>query len=290
MSMKRLLLLLALCACLSACSFGAAAPEAASESHAASEPDAMPRTVLQEDENCFFSVDRISGDNEGGYFLWVTCENRTSKTLMFTWGDTTINGYVTDPYWTVQAAPGECLSSKINFSGRVLQRCAITSVDEIVFRLRVYDAADHKAGYLVDKSCSLYPSGLDAHTVVYPPRPVTEGEQIFADNASCLFVIQRSYLDPTWGYVVDCYMENRANHALLFSWDDTQVNGESMDPLWGVEIPPGKRACSSVIFLAFMLEECGVHTVREIDFTLHIFNSDDWSEPAAVKEQFFYKP
>ncbi len=246
--------------------------------------------VIVDNESCVFTVNKINSDGFWGFTLNVLCENKTDKTLMFSWDKVSVNGYMIDPFWSTEVAAGKKANSEISFYDSDMEKANITSVDEIIFSLRVYDSDDWSAGNLVDGQYSLYPTGLSADAVVYAERTSVTGEQVFVDNEYCTFIIERADPEALWGYTLNCYLENKTDKTLMFSWRDVSLNGFMMDPFWSKEVAPGKRALTDISFSSSDFESNGIAEVSEIEFNLNIYDSNDWTAEAILDKVFVYNP
>jgi hypothetical protein len=246
--------------------------------------------TIVDDENVTFTITSIEESGFWGFSLKVYCENKTDKDLMFSWDKVSVNGYMIDPFWASEIAAGRRSNTEISFFDNALERCNITSVDEIVFTLKAYDSNDWLADRLVNEEFIIYPTGLDANSVVYSERQPTTTEQIIVDNESCIFIIESEETDSIWGYTLNCYIENKTSEPLMFSWDNVSVNGFMIDPFWSNSVQPGKRSYSDISFLSSRFEENSISVVEEIEFELRIYNSDDWTAPKIVEEKFTYAP
>ena len=67
---------------------------------------------------------------------------------MFSWDDTSVNGFMIDPFWAKSIPAGKAAYGSINFSDSKFEENGIKDVKEIEFRLRVsndenFSAKDH---------------------------------------------------------------------------------------------------------------------------------------------------
>lgn len=247
-------------------------------------------SVIIDNGDCAFTVTKIEANGFWGFTLNVLCENKTDKTLMFSWNDVSVNGYMIDPFWSKEVAAGKKANAEISFFDTQLEQCNITSVDEIVFTLSVYDSDNWSADHLVEDEYIIYPTGLDASAVVYPVRAANAGEQVIIDNESCTFIIEGSEIDSIWGYTLNCYLENKTSYPLAFSWNDVSVNGYMVDPFWAKEVAAGKRAFSGISFSDSNFETNGITKVENIEFELRVYNADEWSAPDIYNAVSTYTP
>ena len=247
--------------------------------------------VIVDDENCTFKITRAEVDKIWGFTLKAYCENKTSdKTLMFSIDDVSVNGYMVDPFWAEEVAPGKKSNDDITFSSTSFKDNGITTADEITFILRVYDSNDWGADDYIRDTFTIYPTGLDSNTVVYPERRSTASEQVIIDNETICFVILDQEDDNIWGYTLNCYLENKTDKTLMFTWDDVSVNGFMLDPFWARSVAPGMRSYSGISFSSSGFEENGITDVEEIEYTMRVYDSNDWLGEDVFKDTLTYKP
>lgn len=248
----------------------------------------LPETIIVDNDSCAFIVTEVVPDGTWGFTVKVRLENRTDKNLMFSLENVSIVGYMIDPFWAEEVAPGKKAISEISFSNTELKNCGITSVDEIMFDLRVYDYEDWSADDIVEDTFAIYPTGLNAETVVYPERLSVDGEIIILDNEICIFIVQGVNPEDLWGYALNCYIENKSDHDMMFSWDDVSVNGFMCDPYWAKTVAGEKRVYTDISFFSSDLELCGIDTVTDIEFVLRV--TDEKTYNTVFEEMFTYTP
>ena len=233
--------------------------------------------VIVDDENCTFKIVKAENDDIWGFTLKAFCENKTpDKNLMFSIDDVSVNGYMSDPVWATQVAAGKKANEEITFLTSSFETIGITTADEITFTLNVSDYDDWMADNLVADTFTIYPTGLTKDQIVVPERKTTAGEETILDDGNASFIILETDKDNIWGYTVLCYLENKTDKSLMFSWDDVSVNGFMIDPLWASEVAPGMRSYAEISFFDSYFEDNGITDVEEIEFLLRISDADDW--------------
>ena len=86
--------------------------------------------VIVDDENCTFTITKAEDDKIWGFTLKVFCENKTEdKTLMFAIGNASVNGYMVDPAWAEEVAPGKKSNGEVTFSSSAFEDIGITAAD-----------------------------------------------------------------------------------------------------------------------------------------------------------------
>ena len=99
-----------------------------------------PITVI-DNENLTFSVKAVEYDSMWGtYSLKVFIENKTDKMLMVTWEDTSVNGYMCDPFWASEVAGGKKENTSISWFISSFEENDIDyhNITNIEFCLKVY--------------------------------------------------------------------------------------------------------------------------------------------------------
>lgn len=247
--------------------------------------------VIVDDENCTFTITKAEDDKIWGFTLKVFCENKTEdKTLMFAIGNASVNGYMVDPAWAEEVAPGKKSNGEVTFSSSAFEDIGITAADEVIFSLRVYDSENWGDDAFVDDTFTIYPTGLTADEVTYPDRRTTSTEQVVVDNDDVTFVILDSEVDDIWGYTLHCFIENKTDKALMFAWNDVSVNGYMIDPFWAKDVTPGMRSYTDISFSEEEFEKNEIAAVEEIEYTLRAYDSNDWMDDAVYEETFTYTP
>lgn len=248
----------------------------------------MDETVLLDDENCTFTVSLASENAHLGMTLDAVCTNKTDGTLMFAWNGVSVCGYLYDPLWAQEVAPGESVDSIIYIDTWQLEQYGITSVDEIQFTLNIFDSEDFMAEPYANDVYTIYPTGLDANSVTYPERAAVGGEQVITDRSGVDFIIE-SFEDDGTTYTLRCYLRNRNEMALMYAWENVTVNGCAIDPMWAMEVPAGKQAYGEITFLRSDLEENGIQDVEEIEFRLSVSDLEDWEADPILDEVFTFR-
>ncbi len=112
--------------------------------------------------------------------------------------------------------------------------------------------------------------------------------KVFVDDENCTFKITDVEPDNLWGYTLKVDLENKTNSNLMFSVNDVSVNGYMCDPFWATSVQAGKKAKSDISFSEEKLEELGITDVEEIEFTLSVYDEDNWEAPHFIEETFTY--
>lgn len=118
---------------------------------------AQTDVVLVSNEECAIIVTGFEPDSTWGYAMGVYLENRTDEALMFSASDVAVNGYMCDPYWAVEVAPGKRCNCQITWSKTDLADNGITQVEKITLPIRVYDSDDWLEGEILSETFTITP-------------------------------------------------------------------------------------------------------------------------------------
>lgn len=266
----------------------AAPTEAPTEAPAANHD--MGEMVIVDDENCTFTITGIANNEHLGMQLEVFCENKTDRSLIFSWDSVSVCGVMYDPFWGEEVAAGKKVNSTVDIDTYQLEQMGISSVDEVSFHLSVIDSENWMDEPFVNESFTVYPTGLTAETVEYPAYQHKNGETIIVDNEDLTFIIENVDDEVSDFYTLRCYAANKTGRNLMLSWDGVSVNGFMVDPFWATVVTAGKQTYTEISFFRSDLEEQGIEEVTQIDFTLTAADYDDWEAAFILEETYTFNP
>lgn len=73
-------------------------------------------------------------------------------------------------------------------------------------------------------------------------------------------------------------IENESDKSITVQTRSVAVNGYMTDALMSADVAPQKKNNDTLTFSASSLEECGIGTIAEIEFSFHIFDSETWDD------------
>ena len=123
---------------------------------------------LVNNEDVAVHIVSIENNAHTGMQLRIQCENKTDRALLFSWDMVSVCGFMYDPFWAEEVAAGKTANSTVYLDTYELEQMDVTSVDEISFTLRVVDSENWMEEPLVEEACTVYPTGLNADTLVLP--------------------------------------------------------------------------------------------------------------------------
>lgn len=154
----------------------------------------------------------------------------------------------------------------------------------LICGLAACDSSTKKPGYSYSNATAVTET-IPLESVAAPFQ-----ETILVDNEHCTFTITALDPDNLWGYTMKAFLENKTEQDLMFSLDLVSVNGFMCDPLWASTVTAGMKANEEITFLSEDFQRNGITEVREIAFTLRVYNSNDWEAAHLVDEIFVLYP
>lgn len=116
--------------------------------------------VLFENNDVKATVIGTRDDSIWGYTLDVYLENKTSKTIMFAVNEASVNGYMADPFFAREVAPGKCKFTSISWNDTALEEIGITDINSITnieFNIRAYDSSNWTGNDYANETVTLNP-------------------------------------------------------------------------------------------------------------------------------------
>lgn len=246
-------------------------------------------TIVDTDQAAFVLA-KVETSDHMGMRLHVQCVNKTDRALTFSWDQVSVCGYMYDPGWFEEISAGKTVTTAIDLDTYELEKMGILSVDEITFTLHILDSENWMEGPLVREVFTIYPTGLNADTLILPQREANPSQIIVAENEDLRFIIEWVDAENPAQYVVYVYAENRSDRNLMYTWDQVSVNGTSVNSFWTLTVAAGKRACSKVLFDRSELANLGIPDVSRIDFTLLVSDYDDWESDNLLEKTVTFQP
>ena len=113
--------------------------------------------ILVDNEYVTVTVTGFENDSIWGYTAKLFLQNKTDVSIMVTADESSVNGYMIDPFFATTVMPGKSKFSDMRWSTTDFEKNKITDVEEIEFILRVYNEEDWLADDLVKEKISLNP-------------------------------------------------------------------------------------------------------------------------------------
>ena len=242
-----------------------------------------------DNDQCSIIIKSIEPDSMWGYTLKTVVENKsTDKTYMFSVESAAINGIKTDPMFATDVAAGKKANADITFASDSLKKNGITDFTDIELVFRVYDNNDWSADPVAYETVHVYPYGEDKATQFV--REPASSDQVLVDNDQVSIIVTGYEPDSMWGYSVNLYLVNKTDKSLMYSVDEASVNGFMADPFFATSINGGKSSFTSMDWSDSVLEQNGIESVDAIEFTIRVYETENWTGEDIINETFTLNP
>lgn len=265
---------------------GASGESSAPKSGPIGEPDPseLQKTAVDNDE-CSIVITGMEVEQNLGYNLNLTLENKSSeKTYVYTVDSAAINGVACDPALYAEVAPGEKVDDYMMFYGDDVDPGLIGVYTDMELTFRVFDSNDWLADDAAFETIHLYPYGEEKITPFV--RQPQDSDKVIVDNDYITLIATGEEYDDIWGYTVNLFLVNKTDVTVMCSFDDVQLNGVAVDPMYATTIPAGKCKFSSVIWTGNDLTENSISKVESIAFSLRAYDYDNWMSKPFTEDSF----
>jgi hypothetical protein len=110
--------------------------------------------------------------------------------------------------------------------------------------------------------------------------------EIFSNEQALFTITSNPYEDGFWGQLINVHLENTTDTTLMFALENVSVNGYMVNALFATEVAAGKQANTSITIFDTELENNGITTIENIEFTLRIYDSNNWDAPNIVENSY----
>ena len=251
--------------------------------------------VIVDREDLYFAIKEVRADAALGYTWKLYVENRTDKNLMFTFEKAAVNGVMCDPFWAEVITAGKKGNCEVTWMRDAFEARSIGDVYEVDFTLNVYNDDDYTEAPLMHDPFVVFPMGEEkaaeaaAADEAARAKLLAGSGKVLVDNDACSIVVTGYEPDNTWGYAMHVYLRNKSGEDLVFSAQNTSVNGIMCDPYWSEIVTSGKSAISTILWDKSALSENDITEVKQISLPLMVYSDKNISQPY-VDETFELEP
>lgn len=107
---------------------------------------------------------------------------------------------------------------------------------------------------------------------------VTISETVLLDESGVKVTAKSLNMDGAFGPEIKVLIENNSGQPLTFQCENSSVNGYMIENSLSADVMDGKKANDGISFDSSSLENCGISTITDVEFSFHIFNTDTWDD------------
>jgi len=108
------------------------------------------------------------------------------------------------------------------------------------------------------------------------PAKVTVEPAVLLDQEGIKIELKSLDADALFGPELKVLIENTTDQDLTVQCRNSSVNGYMVETMFSAEVAAGKKANDGIAFMSSDLELCGVQTIADLEFSFHIFTTEDW--------------
>lgn len=103
-------------------------------------------------------------------------------------------------------------------------------------------------------------------------------ETVILDKKNIKITAKRISYDDYMGPEIKLLIENNSNKNITVQVRKFSINGIMIDPLFSADVASGKKMNDEISIISDYLETAKISTIKDIEFDIHIFNSDSWDD------------
>lgn len=111
---------------------------------------------------------------------------------------------------------------------------------------------------------------------VVVPSEASISEQRLFDQDGIVITATGLKSDGVFGPEISVLIENNSDKNITVQTRNGSVNGYMMDLQISSDVASGKKTNDSIILMENVLERCNIDMISDIEFSLHIFDSESW--------------
>ncbi|MBP5750944.1 MAG: DUF4878 domain-containing protein [Firmicutes bacterium] len=246
-------------------------------------------TVLLDNDDVTVTVQGGGADEWGNINFSVLCENKTDKDLTFRLEDLVVNGWYVGGSLYQDVAAGKSAVGDLDIWASDMETIGLENPDKVTAQVQVYNEEEWWDDiYMVDEPVTFYPTELADSDITVPERPAASDEIVLADDDNFTMILVDNGTGEWGGFNIRAYIKNKTDKPIYVDWEDVSMNGFMIDPYCGMTIPAGQQAMNEISFAVNEMEEAGIETVENIEFTLQV--SDDTTGEELFNKAMTYEP
>lgn len=113
-------------------------------------------------------------------------------------------------------------------------------------------------------------------SVQLPAQALTIAESVIFEQNGIKVTVKGLETTGLFGPSVKVLIENNSAQNITVQARDSSVNGVMIDTLFSEDVAVGKKANGTITFSSTQLKAASINTLKDIEFSLHIFDSDSW--------------
>lgn len=230
----------------------------------------ISETILMDSDGIKITAKSLDKSGWMGPELKLLIENNTAQNLTVQARSVSVNGYMVGSSLSADVAAGKKANDELTLTASDLETSGIGTITDIEFSFHIFDS-DTWDAYKDTDLVSVKTAAFGAYT-----QPVDDSGTIVYDDGGIKVVAKGLDTSGWMGPAVILYIQNDSDTNITVQARDESVNGFMLDASLSEELLPGKRSIADMSFLSSQIEENDITDITEVEFVLHIFDTDTW--------------
>lgn len=256
----------------------AKAPETTEQTEAVGESEpiipedaAISETVLIDELGVKITAKSIDYDDWYGPAIKLLIENNTDTGLTVQCRNASVNGYMVDTLISCDVASGKKANDELTIYKSSLEQCGIDTIADIEFTFHIF-TTDGWDDFLDTDPITLKTTAADSYNYTFDDA----GDLLYQENG--ITVVSKGVYEDSGEHGVLVYICNESGFPITAQIRDLSVNGFMINSIFSPDIANGKHAIGKIKFSDSSLEENEITEIENVEFSFHIFNSNDWRQ------------
>lgn len=109
-----------------------------------------------------------------------------------------------------------------------------------------------------------------------PENIISVEEQVVLDQDDIKITIKSLSFDGFFGPSLKLLIENNRSSNITVQVRNSSINDVMVEPMFSCDVASGKKANDEISFMSSDLKEANITTIKNIEFSFHIFDTDSW--------------
>jgi len=231
----------------------------------------LEEQVIYDENDIKVTVKGFEDESTFGPEIKVLIENNSAQNITVQTRKSSINGLMVETMFSADVAAGKKANDAITFTDTELEVSGISTIKDIEFELYIIDA---------DSWDEIAVSDLIKLTTSADPNFVQEYDDsgFVAYDADGVKVVVKKLnsSESFWGADVYLYIENNTEKDITIQARDVDINGFMVEPAFSSDVGAGKKAFDTMTFMEEDLTNNGITDITDLEFKLHIFDTETW--------------
>jgi len=107
---------------------------------------------------------------------------------------------------------------------------------------------------------------------------ISVDEQVLLNQEKIIITLKSLSTDNIWGPSLKVLVENNRNEGIIVQTRNSAINGVMIESMFSCDVAAGKKANDEITFMSSDLETAQIETIKDIEFSFTIFNSESWDD------------